>query len=282
MNGTLRFLGTSDSKGVPRFWCNCAVCQDARSLIQGVPGVNRRCRPSALLRGTTGETLLLDCGPDLHAQLARLGGPFVPDVVLVSHAHNDHLLGLGDLLDYVTYAGGQLKVYAPAAILHDIRARFAYAFRGEPPVLPLPEEGLDLCGFRVHAFEVPHGANGASHAFHFAAPATGQSPAYRWVYITDAIGVPDELSQMWLEDLDLLVLGCSFRDESAAVQASRSVYDLREALGLPWAQTARRVLLTHLSHDIDVRQPPPDRRYSYASDGLNVSLSAAVLRTGRP
>ena len=282
MNGTLRFLGTSDSKGVPRFWCNCVVCQEARSPVQSVPGVNRRTRPSALLRGRGGETLLLDCGPDLHAQLARLGGPFVPGAVLVSHAHNDHLLGLGDLLDYVTYAGGQLKVYAPAAILPDIRARFAYAFRGEPPVLPLPADGLDLCGFRVCAVEVPHGANGASYAFHFAAQATDQSPAYRWVYMTDAIGVPAELSQKWLEDLDLLVLGSSFLDESAAVQASRSVYDLREALSLPWAQTARRVLLTHLSHDIDVRQPLPDRRYSYASDGLSVALSAAVPRTGRP
>ena len=214
MNGTLRFLGTSDSKGVPRFWCNCAVCQEARSPVQSVPGANRRTRPGALLRGNNGETLLLDCGPDL--------------------------------------------------------------------VEPMPEEGLDLCGYRVHAFEVPHGANGASHAFHFAALATPQAPAYRWVYMTDAIGVPADLSEKWLENLDLLVLGSSFLDESAVVQASRSVYDLREALSLPWARAARRVLLTHLSHDIDVRQLLPDRHYRYASDGLSVSLSAAVLRTGRP
>ena len=282
MNGTLRFLGTSDSKGVPRFWCNCAVCQEARSPVQSVPGANRRTRPGALLRGNNGETLLLDCGPDLHAQLARLGGPFVPDAVFVSHAHNDHLLGLGDLLDYVTSTGGQLKVYAPRGILPDIRARFSYAFRRGDVVEPMPEEGLDLCGYRVHAFEVPHGANGASHAFHFAALATPQAPAYRWVYMTDAIGVPADLSEKWLENLDLLVLGSSFLDESAVVQASRSVYDLREALSLPWARAARRVLLTHLSHDIDVRQLLPDRRYRYASDGLSVSLSAAMLRTGRP
>ena len=296
MTSTLHFLGTSDSKGVPRFWCNCPVCHEARTSVQGRPGFNRRTRPSALLRGN-GETLLLDCGPDLHAQLSRLGGPFVPDAVIVSHAHNDHVLGLGDLLDYVTSAGGQLRIYAPAAALPDIRARFAYAFQGQsdglPPLMqPIPDEGLELCGYRVRAFEVPHGANGASHAFHFVSAQPASTPSAsippaptlgRWVYMTDAIGVPDDLAGAWLQDLDLLVLGTSFRDESGTEQAGRSVYDVREALALPWARTARRVLLSHLSHDIDVRQVLPDRRYSYATDGLSVSLNVpAVPRTGRP
>lgn len=286
MTAHLTVLGSSDSKGVPRWWCGCAVCSEARST-----GMNRRTRPAALVRGA-GQTLLLDCGPDLHAQLTRLGHAFVPSTVLISHAHNDHLLGLGDLLDYVRYAGGQLDIYAPEAALQGIRARFAYAFRHSAPVLPLPVEGLQRCGYRVRAFEVPHGANGASHAFHFEAeqegntdPSSGSSPAgnSRWVYMTDALGVPDELAREWLHDLDLLVLGASMTDEAAAVQATRSVYDVQEALRLPWAMSARRVLLTHLSHDIDVRRPLPAARYAYARDGRSVSLGArAAPRTGRP
>ncbi len=279
MSGTLHFLGSADSKGVPRFWCNCPVCHEARGS-----GHNRRSRPSALLRGWNGETLLLDCGPDLHAQFARLGGPFVPDAVLISHAHNDHLLGLGDLLDYAAFAGSgaagqtgsQIRIYAPQAVIPDIQARFAYAFRGEAPVLPIPAGGLDLCGYQIQAFEVPHGANGSSHAFRFV------SPQYRWVYITDAIGVPAALAGDWLSNLDLLVLGTSFYDESAAVQSTRSVYDVQEALALPWSRAARRVLLSHLSHDIDVRRALPDRRFGYATDGLSVSLNSTVTRTGRP
>ncbi|WP_424951740.1 MBL fold metallo-hydrolase [Deinococcus sp.] len=271
MNATLHFLGSSDSKGVPRFWCNCPVCHEARS-----GGHNRRTRPSALLRGWNGDTLLIDCGPDLHAQLARLGGPFVPGAVLISHAHNDHLLGLGDLLDYGRYAGGEVKVYAPEAVLPDIQARFAYAFTDRSPVLPIPVAGLDLCGYRVRAFEVPHGANGVAYAFRF------DSLQYRWVYMTDSVAVPLTLAEKWLGDLDLLVLGTSFRDESGEDQAGRSVYDVREALALPWARAARRVLLSHLSHDIDVRRALPDRKYSYVTDGLSVSLSAGAPRTGRP
>lgn len=60
MSAELTFLGTADSKGVPRFWCDCPVCAEARA-----GGTNRRTRSAALVRGG-GETLLLDCGPDLH------------------------------------------------------------------------------------------------------------------------------------------------------------------------------------------------------------------------
>ena len=43
------------------------------------------------------EVALLDAGGDLHAQLARLGRSLVPGSVFLSHAHNDHVLGLADL-----------------------------------------------------------------------------------------------------------------------------------------------------------------------------------------
>ncbi|MCD0171125.1 hypothetical protein IHN59_15965, partial [Deinococcus sp. 23YEL01] len=65
----------------------------------------------------------------------------------------------------------------------------------------------------------------------------------------------------------------------------RSVYDVREALTLPWAQAAGRVVLTHLSHGVDVRRAghlPPG--WQYAHDDLTVPLAAPApaLATGRP
>ncbi|GAA5532163.1 MBL fold metallo-hydrolase [Deinococcus aluminii] len=261
MNGAaLTFLGTADSKGVPRFWCGCPVCSEARA-----GSVNRRTRSAALVRGS-GETLLLDCGPDLHAQLARLPGPLVPDAVLISHAHNDHLLGLGDLLDYVRYADGRLRVYAPAEIIPEIQGRFPYAFRQAAPVQPLPREGLGVAGLRVRAFRVPHGANGHSHAFRL------DRPGFAAAYVTDAIDVPEEVVRTWLTDLDLLILGTSFADESGVPHAGRSVYDVREALALPWARAARRVCLTHLSHDVDVRARSLPAGWDWARDGLELGL----------
>lgn len=261
MRASLTFLGTADSKGVPRFWCDCAVCAEARST-----GINRRTRTALLLRGG-GEVAFLDAGTDLHAQLAKLPEVVIPDAVFISHAHNDHLLGLADLLDYQTYAGGHLNMYAPAKVIGQIAERFGYAFRRQPPVLPLPDAGLKVAGFSIRLFLVPHGVNGESHAYLL------ERPSVRAAMVTDAIGIPDELAAQWLTDLDLLVLGTSFTDESdVPLLTGRSVYDIREALELPWARAARRVVLTHLSHGVDVRAVTLPASWSFARDGLEVVL----------
>ena len=293
---TLTLLGTGDSKGVPRFWCACPVCAEARG-VDGQPGVNRRTRTATLLR-SDGQSALLDAGPDMHAGLARLPGPLVPDAVFISHAHNDHLLGLGDLLDYVRYAAGRLRVYAPPEVVPEIAARFPYAFpAGEAgPVQPIPPQGVTVGGVVVRAFRVPHGANGHSHAYRLARSAGAGQAGWAAAVVTDAIGIPPELAREWLRapggaGLDTLLLGTSFEDESGAPLSGRSVYDVREALTLPWAQAAGRVVLTHLSHGVDVRRAghlPPG--WQYAHDDLTVPLAAAprpasaqaALATGRP
>ncbi|UBV41507.1 MBL fold metallo-hydrolase [Deinococcus taeanensis] len=275
MRATLTFLGTGDSKGVPRFWCSCPVCTEART-----GSVNRRGRTATLLR-TGDRAALLDAGPDTHAALARLDGPLVPDLVVLSHAHNDHILGLGDLLDYVRYAQGRLQVYAPAEVIPALRVRFPYAFTHSDPVLALPDEGVSLGAVRVRAFRVPHGANGHSHAFRL------DGPDWTGAVITDALDVPPGTAARWLTGLDLLALGTSFEDESGQARTGRSVYDVREALELPWARSARQVVLTHLSHGVDVRRThllPPG--WTYASDGLTLSLTAGPAplagRNSRP
>ncbi|GGN43713.1 MBL fold metallo-hydrolase [Deinococcus daejeonensis] len=265
-HASLTFLGTGDSKGVPRFWCACPVCQEARA-----GGVNRRGRTATLLRvpAPSGEvTALLDAGPDTHAALARLPGPLVPDVVLVTHAHNDHILGLGDLLDYVRYASGKLRIYAPPEVIPALAERFGYAFRSASPVQPIPDAGVTVGRVTLRLFRVPHGANGDSHAIRL------DAPDWRAAVITDAIDVPTDTAQAWLSDLDLLALGTSFEDEGNVSHRRRSVYDVREALALPWARSARRVILTHLSHGVDVRRHhllPPD--WAFAHDGLQVPLA---------
>ena len=260
MTATLTFLGTADSKGVPRFWCGCPVCQEARST-----GLNRRTRTAMLLRGA-GQTALLDASGDLHGQLARLPAPLVPGVTMLSHAHNDHILGLGDLLDYQTYAGGHLDIYAPEKVVSQLAGRFGYAFRQGSPVQAMPAAGIVVAGFNIQFFEVPHGANGFSHAYLLT------RPGFRAAIVTDAIDVPESTAAEWLQALDLLVLGTSFADESGIGRSGRSVYDIREALALPWARAARRVVLTHLSHGVDVTTITLLPGWSFAWDGREIDL----------
>ena len=61
----LTFLGSSDSQGVPRWWCNCEVCVEARDS-----GLNARTRPSVLLKSESAN-ILIDASPEFRIQVTR-------------------------------------------------------------------------------------------------------------------------------------------------------------------------------------------------------------------
>ena len=88
MEATLTFLGTGTSMGVPTLGCDCAVCTSTDPH-------NRRTRPSIRL-AYNGHTVLIDTGPDFHAQALRENVRRV-DAVLYTHGHADHVLGMDDL-----------------------------------------------------------------------------------------------------------------------------------------------------------------------------------------
>lgn len=78
MADELIFTGSGDALGVPRVYCDCPVCTEARTT-----GQNHRRRCSALVRAKAG-TFWLDCGPDWHLRPLSLAaaGPGVLPVSL--------------------------------------------------------------------------------------------------------------------------------------------------------------------------------------------------------
>ena len=95
MQGTLTFLGTGTSMGVPTLGCACAVCTSADPH-------DRRLRPSVLVRWTepgqaeAERIVVIDTGPDFREQALREQLTHV-DAVFYTHAHADHILGMDDL-----------------------------------------------------------------------------------------------------------------------------------------------------------------------------------------
>src|SRR5215471_7539733 len=99
MQGTLTFLGTGTSMGVPTLGCECEVCTSRDPH-------DRRLRPSVLIRwsetteGTlrpaTERTVVIDTGPDFREQALRAGIKRV-DAVFYTHGHADHIMGMDDL-----------------------------------------------------------------------------------------------------------------------------------------------------------------------------------------
>src|ERR1700753_1776224 len=80
----VEFLGTAAAWPIPRVGCSCPMCtsDDPRDA---------RLRSSILVE----NRIMVDAGPDAYAQLRRAG--VVPEAIVLTHIHHDHILGLHEL-----------------------------------------------------------------------------------------------------------------------------------------------------------------------------------------
>ncbi|MFC5403669.1 MBL fold metallo-hydrolase [Cohnella soli] len=235
----ITFMGTGDSMGTPRVYCDCVVCVEARET-----GVNRRLRSSLLLEEEGEAPLLLDCGPDWREQMEVAGLRNVKQALL-THAHFDHIGGLPEWADACRWTQAAASIGAPREVVRDVLSRFPWVdrqFRFETS-----DEGASYGDWRIMSWRVNHGKNGYSYAYRFDHASRG----VKWAYCSDAIDLTEE-QKAPLAGLDLLVLGTSFVEEPYPMN-TRSVYDMKEGLALVKEIKPDSVVFTHLSHDVDLR-----------------------------
>jgi phosphoribosyl 1,2-cyclic phosphate phosphodiesterase len=251
----LLFLGSGDSQGVPRWWCDCAVCTEARTT-----GHNRRTRP-ALLLSWDGAQVLLDAPPELRERLVHHDVRSL-DAVFFTHSHNDHVGGIVDLYDFVRWTEAPLPVHVPGKSHAMLLERYPWLAKRMP--LDRLDGPTEFRGARLTPFEVPHGANGFAYAYRI------EHAGRSLVYMPDSLDVPEALQDERLGELDLLVLGTSFWKEDAS-RWLRSVLDVQEALALTARVRPARTIFTHLGHGVDRRAPLP-QGHEFAFDGLQAEL----------
>ncbi|MBN1136580.1 MAG: MBL fold metallo-hydrolase [Anaerolineae bacterium] len=264
----LIFLGCSDSKGVPRVGCECDVCRNVLS-----PGSrNYRTGPSAALcygPPYAQRTVLIDTAPEFRLQATGLSLRQF-DALLVTHAHDDHILGFSTLVNAQRLAERQLPIYAPDHVLEEVRRRFEYIWTDkiyrkviQPQAIDAP---IDLWGLEVRPLRVDHGLGGAAYGYLLA------FGGRRLAYVSDMLR-PTAETRAALTGLDLLVLGASHYYEGIEMWR-RSVMDITTALELIGEVMPARAILTHLSHTIEYDQIsaklPPN--VSLAYDGLTVEV----------
>ncbi len=266
MEATLTFLGSGTSMGVPTLGCDCAVCISAVSP-DGDPR-NRRTRPSIRL-AYDGHTVLVDTGPDFHAQALREGVRRV-DAVLYTHGHADHVMGFDDLRPLSFHVKGNLPIYADDETASAIERIFDYTFRTEDRyptsarvqlhrLDPAPGAGVDIFGAYFRRIPVTHGSQ--------------QITGYRFgsaAYLTDMSDIPEE-SLPFLQDLDVLILDALRHDPHP------SHSHLEKSIAFVEQLKPRRAFFTHMGHDLDHATTeatlPPHIRLAY--DGLQLRFEIA-------
>ncbi|MGZ7441872.1 MBL fold metallo-hydrolase [Paenibacillus sp. TH7-28] len=252
----LVFIGTGDAMGVPRVYCDCEVCGEARSS-----GVNRRYRSLVAVEGEEGS-FLIDCGPDWRTGMERRGQRFA-ERILVTHAHFDHIGGLPEWADACRWLSRRGQLYAPREVLDTIVLQ--YPWLGGQLDMHAVDDGIVLGGWQIRDWKVFHGKNGFSYAYRL------EKNGFAWAYCSDSIALPEE-QRIPLHSLDLLVLGTSFYREEAEF-STRSVYDVTEALELLREIRPKRTLFTHMSHDIDLRHDYGlPAGVGFAGTGMRVDL----------
>jgi phosphoribosyl 1,2-cyclic phosphate phosphodiesterase len=118
---TVTILGAGGSQGVPQIGEQWGACDPAEPK-------NRRSRPSIVIE-EAGETLLVDCSPDLRFQVLAAGIRRITGCFL-THAHADHIHGIDDLRGFWMLDQKPIPVFADSETLTDARARFRYLFEG--------------------------------------------------------------------------------------------------------------------------------------------------------
>jgi phosphoribosyl 1,2-cyclic phosphate phosphodiesterase len=235
-------LGSSSGWPLPRLGCDCPVCTSADPR-------DARLRASLLLDGR----VLVDAGPDLYAQLRRANA--LPESVLLTHAHLDHVLGLYELAKQ-----RRMPVYTSPDCERALRGMF--------PRVPLravriaPGERVDLGGgLTAQAFDVEHGDDRT-----FGFRVTGASGEVL-VYAPDLGAAPDS---RLARNADLLML-----DGSARESGGRGHLAMADALAVARRLRARRTLFTHVGHGAgphaDLEAWLPDG-FEVAHDGLEIDV----------
>ncbi len=253
----LTILGSGSSAGTPAIGCQCDTCTSDNPR-------NKRTRCSSIIRLDSGETILIDTGPDLRLQALREGVTNI-DAVLYTHTHADHLHGIDDLRGFCQLNRKQIPLYTYKEAAEHIKTKFGYTLR-EPcdfwdlPVLSINEVNVnapfDLFGTTITPIPIMHGRI--------------QILGYRIgniAYMTDVSAIPDT-SMALLEGLDLLLIDC------LRVKEHPTHINIEQSLDYIGQIRAKQSVLIHMTHELEytalTKKLPKNVSVGY--DGMNFDI----------
>ena len=256
----ISFLGTGTSQGVPMIGCDCPVCvsKDPR---------DRRHRTHVHIE-MGGLNIQIDAAQEFRIRAIELGIPKV-DLVLLTHGHADHILGMDDLRRFCDQREGEaIPVYSNEEGLERMKAIFPYAIcdrpsiRGYPAFRPeMMPKVLDLGkAGRVYATSQSHG-NFETLGLLFEEKDSGS----RIAYYTDCNAVSEEAVGL-AQGADIAVL------DALRPFKHPSHMSIDQAIEAACQIGAKQSYLIHMTHHI--RHEEVDTQLP---DGINLSYDGLAL-----
>jgi len=254
-------LGTGDTTGTPTPGCDCETCRTARE--RGV----ERTRFSVHVRNErTGESLLVDASPDFRVQFLERDVP-LPDEVLITHVHFDHLDGLGNLYrlvdDVPVHAADEVDPVTDQSVADAVRERYDYLDVVEVHDRT-PFEPFETAGFEVTLVPVEHPPL-VCYGLAIEDPETGAKLALTG---DTSFGIPED-SRAVLADADLFLadaivpaslceyhpMGGRHHDADGTPRTFGTKHMTREgALSLANELGAEETRLVHVAHFYDAEE----------------------------
>lgn len=227
----LKFLGSGTSQGIPVIGCHCEVCTSIHHK-------DRRFRSSALVTTDSGKKILIDCGPDFRMQMLENKENSI-DAVLLTHEHNDHVIGLDDMRPLIFRNKKDMAIYSNKRVADEVKFRFPYAFADEKypgaPSFELYEINGEFNLFDAKIIPV--------EVMHYKIPIFGFK-FKNLAYITDASFI-SEVEKEKLKNLDYLILNCIRKTELHPAH-----FILPQVLELFEELKPKKLFLTHISHHL--------------------------------
>ena len=210
------------------------------------------------------KTLVIDAGPDFRQQMLREKVEDL-DAILLSHEHNDHIIGIDDVRPFNFKYWRDMPIYATKRVQEQLHQRFGYIFSQNPypgsPMIQLntifPDENFTVKGIDVMPIEVQHGGM----------PVTG----FRigdFTYLTDVKSISEQGKEK-AKNSKILVINALHHKEH------HSHLNLEQALELITELAPQQAYLTHLSHNMGLHAKVSQQlplNVAIAFDGLRVSI----------
>ena len=208
---------------------------------------------------------MIDCGPDFRQQMLRASVDWI-DAILITHEHNDHIIGIDDIRPLNFKYKKDIMIYAVDRVHGVLKQRFEYIFAREYDYPGAPKAKLNTINDHT-VFEIGEISVIPIQVIHGSLPILG----FRiddFAYLTDVKTIPEN---QWdkLKNLKTLVINALHQNKHY------THLNLQEALDIISILKPDQAYLTHISHRMgkhaEINQILPSN-VALAYDGLTIDI----------